>query len=481
MATIDLLINNATIVTMDSVRSIHSPGYVAIKDGLIHSVGKQSDSPRETADKVIEAGGKAVLPGFVNSHTHVDDILLRGGPSDDRLIYDWLFNVNYAGMAAYGPEDTKAAANLYCIEAVRAGITTFVDNHDYDIERFDATTDLLISIYEKFGLRAIYARMFFDHMPSDLDEYIGAVFAKGPKQRFPWNIMETTDQAITSIEAAMKRHHGRADGRIQVWPSPGVATMVTPEGLLRSKELAKKYGTMVTSHVSESHFDNKRAGVSAIEFLATVGYLDSNVLAVHCVQVDDNDIRIMSRTGTKLAHCIHANMFVGEGLGPLVEMQAAGIVTGMGTDNASANNTVNMLSDMRSVALVQKGKYENAVAITAEKVLEMATIEGAQAIGMEKEIGSLEAGKKADVIVIDMSAPHMYPRHSIPSVLVYQALGTEVETVIVDGSILMEQRVLTMLEPGEEQALLLSAQTASDRVIEKAGIARRPWSSYVAV
>ncbi|MGI9296113.1 MAG: amidohydrolase family protein, partial [Pseudomonadales bacterium] len=427
------------------------------------------------------ATGKAVMPGFINTHTHVDDILLRGGPSDDRMLYDWLFNANYAGMSAYGAADTNAAADLYCLEAVKAGITTFVDNHDYDKTRIDETTDALISIYERFGQRAIYARMFFDHMGSGMEEYIGAIFAKGPKKRLPWDIMETTDEALASIEACIKRHHGRADGRIQVWPSPGVSVMTSPEGLLRAKELAKKYGTMVTGHVSETNFDNKRAGVSDIEFLATVGYLDEKVLAVHCVQVDDNDIRIMARTGTKLAHCIKANMFIGDGIGPLTQMHSAGIVTGMGTDNPSANNTVNMLADMKSVALAQKGKYENAVAITAEKVLEMATIEGAQAIGMEKEIGSLEIGKKADLVTIDLSAPYMTPRHRIASVLVYQAMGTEVETVIVDGRILMEDGVLTMLEAGEEREIVENAQLASERVIEKAGIIHRKWSSYIAV
>ncbi|MGI9316308.1 MAG: amidohydrolase family protein [bacterium] len=478
---LDILIENAVVVTMDPERAVHEPGYVAIKDDRIVSVGKQGDCPTDKAAKVIDARGKAVMPGFVNTHTHVDDILLRGGPSDDRMLYDWLFNANYAGMAAYGPEDTDAAANIYCLEAVRAGITTFVDNHDYDWTRLDETTDRLISIYERFGQRAVYARMFFDHMASGMEEYFGAIFAKGPKERLPWDIVETTDQAIASIEACIKRHHGRAEGRIHVWPSPGVSVMTSPEGLLRAKDLAKKYGTMVTGHVSESKFDNKRAGVSDIEFLATVGYLDDKVLAVHCVQVDDNDIRIMARTGTKLAHCIKANMFIGDGIGPLTEMQAAGIVTGMGTDNPSANNTVNMLADMKSVALAQKGKYENAVAMTAERVLEMATIEGAQAIGMEKDIGSLEAGKKADLITIDLSGPHMAPRHRIASTLVYQAMGHEVETVIVDGNILMENGELTMLEPGEERAIIDEAQTASNRVIEKAGIIHRAWSSYIAV
>ena len=482
MATIDLLITNADIVTMDDMRTVHSPGYLAIKDELIHSVGNQTECPHETAGKVIDAGGKAILPGFVNTHTHVHDILMRGGLSDDRSLYDWLFNIIYPGLAAYGPEEIEVSGSLYCIEAIRSGITTFVDNHDYAYDRIDMSTDGLISVYDRFGLRAVFVRQFIDHMPSDMDEYIGAVFAKGPKERLPWDVLENTNQAIGSMEAAIKRHHGRANGRIQVWPSFTVVTMTTVEGLLRVKDLARKHGGRVTGHVSETKFDNRRAGVSSIEFLATIGFLDSNLTAVHCVQVDDNDIRILSRTDTRVSHNPMSNMFVGEGLAPIVDMQAAGIVTGIGTDNATANNTVNMFQVMRSTALVQKGKYENAVAISAEKVLEMATIEGAKAIGMDKEIGSLEAGKKADVIVIDLSAPNMIPRHRIPSVLVYQTLGTEVETVIVDGQVLMEDRILTMLEAGEEQAILATAQAASDGVVARAQIEKdRGWRSYRAV
>ncbi|MGI9288366.1 MAG: amidohydrolase family protein, partial [Pseudomonadales bacterium] len=312
-----------------------------------------------------------------------------------------------------------------------------------------------------------------------MDAYIDAIISRGPEQRLPWDPIESTEQALASIEATIKRHHGRGDGRIQVWPSPAVATMASREGLLGAKDLARKYGTMVTGHISESRFDNRRAGVSTIEYLATIGYLDANVLAVHCVHADDNDVRILSRTGTKLSYNPRANMVLGSGFTPVVDMQTQGMITGMGTDNASANNTVNMLADMKILALAQKARYKSAVAITAEKTLEMATIEGARAIGMDKDIGSLEVGKKADIIIIDLSEAHMAPCHSLPSALVYQAMGTEIETVIVDGKILMEERTLTMLEPGEEQHLLDKAQAASDRVVVKAGLEKeRAWCSY---
>ncbi|MGI9288367.1 MAG: amidohydrolase [Pseudomonadales bacterium] len=477
----DILIRNATIVTMNTERTIHKRGYVAIKDGLIQAVGNQQDCPYESAEKIIEADGKAVLPGFINSHAHVMDTLSRGGLSDDRMLYDWLFNVTYPCLSTFGPKEVEAAASIYSVESLRAGVTTFVDNQDFATDRFDMAADGAIAVYRKFGTRVIYARMFMDLMPDNLNEYIGAIFAKGPSDRLPWENIEKPDEAIARIEQLMRRHNGTADGRIHVWPSPGVAIMCSRESLLKAKDLARKYGVMVTSHIAESEHDRHQAGVSTIEYLATVGYLGPDVLAAHCVQLDSDDIRIMSQLDVKVANNASCNMFLGNGIAPVSEMLAAGMTVGIGTDDANANNTANILADMKVVALSQKAKYENAVAITAEKVLEMATIDGARAIGMEKDIGSIEVGKKADIITLDLSAPHLVPKHNIPSVLVYQALGNEVETVMVDGRILMENRVLTMLEEGEERLIIDSAHAASERAVELGSMERRTWQSYKAI
>ncbi|MGI9284081.1 MAG: amidohydrolase family protein [Pseudomonadales bacterium] len=482
MTVIDLLIKNAIVVTMNDERTIHPQGYVAVHDGLIKAVGAQKDCPLDTAAKVIDADGKVVLPGFVSTHTHVNDILLRGGLADDRLIYDWLFNAIYPGLAAQSQKDLEAGSSLWCMDAIRAGVTTFVDNHDYAIDRIDMSVDTCIDSYDKFGLRAIMVRQFIDHFPQGTEEYIGAIVARGPKDPLPFEVYEDTDAAMSSIEACIKRHKGRGNGRINVWGSPAVATMTSTEGWLKIKELSRKHNGKITTHTSESHFDNTRAGVSTVEFLATLGIMDSDYIAVHCTQVNDNDIRIMARTDTRIAHCIASNMFVGEGIPPLTDFHTAGILTGMGTDNATANNNINMLADMKMVALAQKGKYESAVAITAERVLEMATIEGARVLGMENEIGSLEAGKKADLNILNLSGTHLIPRHNIVSVLVYQTLGTEVETVLVDGKVLMEDRVFTLFDREEEEAMLSSIQEASDGIVERAGLEKsREWCSYKAI
>ncbi|MGI9316329.1 MAG: amidohydrolase [bacterium] len=482
MTSIDLLIKNATVVTMNEARSVHEHGFVAVQDDRIVAVGAMDDCPYDSAAKVIDAETKVVLPGFISTHTHVNDALLRGGLTDDKLLYDWLFNSIYAGVAAQTQSDLDAASSLWCMDAIRAGVTTFVDNHDYATDRIDMSIDTHVDNYDKFGLRAVMVRQFIDHFSEGMEEYLDVVFARGPEKRLPWEVHEETDAALASMEATIKRHKGRADGRIDVWASPTVAVMTSVEGLLKSKALAKKYNTKLTCHTSESHNDNRRAGVSTIEFLATLDMLGPDYIAVHCTQIDDNDIRILSRTGTPVAHCVAANMFTGEGIPPLTDMHTAGILTGMGTDNTTANNNINILADMKTVALAQKGKYESAVAITAEKVLEMATIEGAQVLGMDKDIGSLEAGKKADINILDFSGTHLVPRHNVISMLVYQALGNEVETVLVDGKILMENRILTLFTREEEAEKLRSIQAAADGVVERSGLVKaREWTAYKAV
>jgi atrazine chlorohydrolase/5-methylthioadenosine/S-adenosylhomocysteine deaminase/melamine deaminase len=274
---------------------------------------------------------------------------------------------------------------------------------------------------------------------------------------------ETAESALTAIDDLISRFHGSADGRIQVWPSPGVAIFCSREGLLGAKELARRRGTRLTLHLAESPHDRQQAGMSSIEYLASIGFLGPEVLAGHCVQADLNDLRILRRYDVKVANNAVSNMFLGSGIAPVMEMHLAGLTVGIGTDDANCNNGVNMLSDMKFVALAQKARYARADALTAQRVLEMATIDGARALGMEHEIGSLEPGKKADLVLVDLDRPHLYPRVSVPSVLVYQANGSEVDTVVVDGRILLEGGRLLGLDPPAAQI-----QAASDRIVREA-------------
>lgn len=477
----DLVVENAAVLTMDPERRVLPSATVVVRDGRIVSVGEDVRGDVARAGKRIDGTGKVLMPGFVNAHTHAIHNLLRGGLSDDRVLYDWLLNVLYPGVLAYTTEDAKLAARLFCVEAIRAGITTVVDNAD--LGRLDHLADATVSTYEEMGLRAIYARMFSDVTPPELVGYIEAMEGKEPEVRHDPNPIEDTQVALDAIEGLIRRHHGRAQGRIQIWPSPGIAIFCSKEGLLGAKDLARRHGTMLTIHVAESRFDAKQYGVSSVEYLSSIGFLGPEVLAAHCVQIDDNDIRTLRVSDVKVANNVVSNMFLGSGIAPVAQLILAGVTVGLGTDDCNCNTSVNMLSDMKFAALAQKVRYESSGAMTAEKVVEMATIDGARAVGLADEIGSIEPGKKADFILLDLRQPQAVPRFSIPSVLVYQAYGNEVDTVVVDGQVLMEDKQLTRVPADEEAALLREVQVASEAIVERAGMQRirdRGWKSFVA-
>jgi cytosine/adenosine deaminase-related metal-dependent hydrolase len=481
VAAADLLIANVTCVTLDDDRRVIPGASIEVRDGRIAAISDLG-SAEARAERVIDGSGCFALPGFVNAHTHAIHNLLRGGLSDDRVLYDWLLNVLYPGVLAYTEGDARVAAQLFCVESIRAGITTVVDNAD--LGRIDMLADTTIGVYEEMGLRAMYARMFSDTSPPGFEGYIEAIEAKEPEVKHDPNPLEDTQEALASIERLIDRHHGRAGGRIQVWPSPGIAIFTTREGLLGAKELARRKGTRVTIHVAESRFDAFQHGVTGVEYLASIGFLGPEVLVGHCVQVDANDIRMLKVNDVKVVNNVVSNMFLASGIAPVAEMVNVGVTVGIGTDDCNCNTSVNMLSDMKFAALAQKVRYLHSAAITAEKVLEMATIDGARAVGLEDEIGSIEVGKKADIILVDGRQPQMVPCHSIPSTLVYQAYGHEVVATIVDGRVLMEKRELTGLAAEHEAELVASAQRASEAVVERAAMQRirdRGWKAVTDV
>jgi cytosine/adenosine deaminase-related metal-dependent hydrolase len=464
LSSCSLLITGGTVVTVDPDRRVLSPGYVAVTDDRIVGVGPLDECPFTDADRVVDASGHAVLPGFVNAHTHSLDLLLRGGLCDDRSLYDWLANVVDPGCAAYRPEDVDTVVALYCLEAVRSGITTVVDSVEMPIDLWEDTAERMLGVYERAGLRTVYAQMFYDHISPAVLTRLEAADQRVAPYRTDFGALMDLDAALDGIERLIKRHHGSAEGRISVWPSPGVAVFCSREAFERSAELAARHGVMTTVHVCESEVDEHQDGMRGIQYLESIGYLGPDVLAGHCVQLDDNDLRHLARSGAKVATNPVSNMFLGNGIAPVADMLAMGVTVGIGTDDANCNGTVNMLADLKIAALAQKARYRDASAISAEQVLEMATIGGAHAIGMGDEIGSLEVGKKADLITVELRRPHLVPRHSVASVLVYQALGDEVDTVVVDGRIVMEERRVPWLDDAAEVALMDAAQAASERV-----------------
>jgi cytosine/adenosine deaminase-related metal-dependent hydrolase len=475
----DLSIENVTIVTMNPAREIIPNGYVTITGNRIEALGKGTpDGPPAT--ERIDGKGGVVLPGFISSHQHVSDALIRGGLEQDRNLFDWFLNVYYGGLSAYTVEDCRIAAQLNISEAIRAGVTTVNDNWGINCgdakERVDACAEVTLEVYREIGNRVIFSRMFIDTMPEYWGPLLDNLIRKVPGITLDTRtIAEDTDAVMSSIESLMNKHHGSENGRIRTAPSPMLPQNATPEALKASLELAERFDTIIPIHVCESNMDARMfnetwGGLSGTDYLNNNGFLHPRVLAAHCVWLNDRDIRLLKVNDVKVAHNPSTNMFLASGIAKIPRMIAAGITVGLGIDDSTTGSNIDMLREMRHAALLQKVANLDAGAMTSEKVLEMATIDGARAVGLEKDIGSLEVGKKADVILFDADRPHWYPRHHLPSVIVYQAHPDDVRTVIIDGNVVMRDRVLSWIDPDGERELCRKAQQASEAMIERAGL-----------
>jgi 5-methylthioadenosine/S-adenosylhomocysteine deaminase len=431
----DILIKDGYVITMDPRRRIFERGSVEIDGGKISAVGKDI---KAKAEEVIDARGKAVLPGLINAHTHLSMTLLRG-VADDMPLMEWLEKKIWPIEQNLTADDCYAGALLGCLEMIKSGTTCFADQYFYmeDVAR----------AVEEAGLRGVLSR--------------GIIELDDPEKR---------EMTIREGERLVKNCHGMANGRILTMFGPHSAYTCSPECLMQVKELAKKYRVGIHTHISEAQDEVdkifKRYGKRPVEHLDSIGFLGPEVLAAHCVWLTAREIEIFHRRGVKPVHNPVSNMKTASGVAPVPEMLGAGIPVALGTDGAASNNSLDMFREMKFAALLNKVHKLDPTVVPAQAVLEMATINGAIALGLQGEIGSLEVGKKADVVLVDMKKPHLAPLHNVISHLVYSAVGSDVDTVIVDGEVLMrEGRVLTL----DEDEILERAQKASDDLLARGG------------
>ena len=461
-----------TVVTMDPDRRMIENGVVVIEDHHIAAVGPASEVLPPQGAELIDAAGMVVLPGLVNCHTHVPQILLRGySANQNRGVWDWLTNVVHPGLAAFEPSDIRTAARLYCVEAIRSGMTCFVDNED---AWPDNTLDALgqaIAAYSEAGVRAMVARMMFDEKPDQVRDLIQSLRKKEPQVAHV-DLWRTTEQLLSDLERLIRTYNGAAGGRIQVWPSP-VGIICSDRMFETSRRLARDNGTMWTIHLVQGPAGVENPGPSSTEALRLRGHLDPRLLAGHCVGLSRKDIRILKAADVKGCTQVVSNCFLGMGMAPVPELLEEGLPLALGTDDVNCNGTVNLLADMKILALVHRALANDPSILPAEQVLEMATINGARAVGMEKEIGSIETGKRADIILVDLGHAQMTPTHHLPSAIVFQTYGNEVDTVLIDGNIVMRNRQLTWLTAAEEHALYRDATERSTAISLRAGIRAR--------
>lgn len=471
-----LLIKNGNILTVNKAREIIHNGAILIDENTISEVGYSKDlEEKYPYVEKFDAQGMVILPGFINAHVHAAQILLRGGPSQDKNHLDWLANVLYPAINNYDDEAVIKAYQLFSVEAVRSGITTIVDNIVWGDRK--SLTEVALDTLEDIGLRTFFARIYSDLSNPDQDFILGIIRGKDTKinrNRFPIGKIEDT---LTSIENLMSRYNNKQNSLINVWPAPGIPIFVSPEGLKGALILAEKFDSMFTIHLAETKSTSSHAGMSVIEFLEFLNVLSPRLAAAHCVWADYHDLRLLKINDVKVINNVVSNMFLGSGIAPISRMIDLGITVGIGTDDANCNNSVNFLSDMKITALAQKVKELDASVITAEKIIEMATIDGARVIGKEDKLGSIETGKIADLILLDMDQPHLIPCFHIPSTIVYQANGSEVDSVMVNGKWLMKRKEILFLKSSVED-VLSAGQYSAIRILKKSGmehLSNRGW------
>lgn len=457
-----LALTNGLLLTQDVRDRVIPNGIVIVEDARITFAGPADEAPVLRDAEVIDATNCAVLPGLVNCHTHASQILLRGGISHSRTLYDWLTNVVMPGLAVYTRDDLRLAIQLYCAEAIRAGVTTIVTNEEPDPADPEGFARVALDAFVESGLRVVYAYLYRDTTPEVVWEGV-------PEKREQSLLaLPSLDPTFTVIERLARDYPAATDGRVRAWPSPATTAVVSPAGLQRARDLAASLTGGWALHLAETRTEHNLRSNSPVQHLESLGCLDERLLARHCVHVDAADIALMARRGTRVSTQPVSNCYLGSGIAPVPAMLEAGVTVGLGTDDANCNDSINPFADMKTLALIHRGATTNPAVIAPERVLRMATSEAAAAVGMAADIGSLEPGKRADIITVRLDQPQMTPLHSPHAALVFQAYGSEVDTVIVDGRVLMADRRTRTGPPVE--TLLPAASAASRDVLRRAGL-----------
>lgn len=452
MLQIDLLITHGLVVTMDDVLPIIEDGAVAIDQGRILAVGASSEvTARYSARKTIDAHHKAVLPGFVDTHHHFLQNFHKG-TCDDLALLDWIENVSVprirVAVSDYlaGKYDLQLhASRLGCVDAIKSGITTIL-NMEW------ATHPSVVDMFEQAGIRVV-------HTLTMTDQWISP------------DVLLPHDRLFSLADQLLERCRSSATGRVSFRYGLACPNSCSVELIKQVRSLADHHQVPIHIHIAETEYEwnniHNLFGTTPTRFLHNLGLLGPDVLGAHCIWLSDEDIELFSKTGTKVAHNPECNMKVADGIAPITKMLQAGLVVSLGTDSCAVNDNMDMFEVMRTAAFLQKVSTMNPAVLPAPQTLRMATSGGAQALGMEADIGSLEVGKRADLILVDLRQSHMRPINKIENSLVYCANACDVESVICDGRPVMEERKILTID---EEAWVSDAVRYAYQRFTQAGI-----------
>jgi len=434
----NILIHDGTIITMHRRKVIHQAA-IAIEDNTIVDIGKTGELKRKYGRgyEKIDAKCKVVMPGLINTHQHAAMSLLRGY-ADDLPLQEWLQECIWPIEKHMTPHDVYVGALLTAVESIMGGTTTINTMYHYNPEENEAKA------FAYAGIRGVVGHVCFSRRKEH-------------------------DRKM--LEDLAKNWHNKADGLIRASVDPHAPYTVDPEYMRElkqtQKELNRKYGSenapiIMHTHVAETNDEKEKTQTAfnlqiengMMGYLDSLGVLDQHVIAAHCVALTGKDFAIMKCKGVKASHNPISNLKLASGISPVPKMLGKGITVSLGTDSPCSNNNADMFEIMKTTAILHKGISKDPTILPSEQVLEMATIEGAKALSWEKDVGSIEVGKKADIAIINLKKPHLCPMYNEASHLVYAAKASDVETVLINGKIVMENRELTTVNVEEimEQA-----------------------------
>lgn len=425
-----ILIENASIVPMNEANKVLEKHYLVIEEDTITAIGS-GEPPAGNYDKRIDAANHMLLPGFVNTHTHAAMTLLRGY-ADDLPLMEWLETKIWPLEAKLTADDVYWGTMLAIVEMIKSGTTCFTDMYFY--------MDQVARAVEETGIRAVLSR---------------GMVGVGPEHQ----------RAIDESRELVNGWSGKGAGRISFMLGPHAPYTCPPEYLHKVMELANELQVGINIHIAEtlSEFENikKLYGRSPVAHLENLGLFKHHTVGAHCVHLTDEDIQILAKYKVGVVHNPESNMKLASGIAPVPAMLQAGIPVALGTDGASSNNNLDMLQEMRSCALLHKVNSFDPTVLPAYQALEMATVNGAQALRIER-LGTIAVGQKADMILVSIKEAHMIPRYDLIANLVYSSQAADVQTVIINGQIIMENRVIQTFD---EQEVLTQAKRVALQLV----------------
>ena len=434
---VDLLVLGGTVVTMNQARDVIENGGVAVKAGKIVAVGSRAAiSAKYAGRQTINAPGRLIIPGLINGHTHVPMVLFRG-LADDLDLQEWLTKYIFPAEAKNVTEEfVRAGTRLGLAEMIRGGTTTYCDMYYFE--------DAIAEETAKAGVRGVLGETVID---------------------FPVADNKTNAEAMAYVEKFVKRWQGHE--LIVAAIAPHAPYTVSEEHLRAARAFSDRTGAPIVTHISETkrEVDDsvKAHGASPIAYLDRIGFLGARVIAAHVVWPQGTDLQILKKHGVGVVHNPQSNMKLAAGVAPVPEMMKESLKVGLGTDGAASNNDLSMWEEMDSAAKLHKVMSNDPKVMSAQEAFELATIRGAEALHLEKEIGSLEVGKRADLVIVQGDSLNQIPSYNVYSDLVYATKASAVQTVIINGRLVMSDRRLLTLD---EKAIKASAQVFRERIVK---------------